>query len=188
MPLDYVALAVQGLITLCFAFVGSYIMWRLFGPKIVMNGIKGSAGEAIYDWLMTPQEHIEISKDKDGKEIKTKIEVTPLENIMVGAGQTMYKYFFSKEGVLARKKNQIQADMMTDLQDPSNPLASLAQAFPIAMAKAAKDGDYAGMFFQLIMPQLADQAGKFVANLSKKKDVTQSESGIYQIDRSGFKK
>lgn len=172
MPLDYVALAVQGLITLGFAFIGSYIMWRIFGPKIVMDGIKGSAGAAIYDWLMTPQEHIEVTKDKDGKEIKTKVEVTPLENIMVGAGQTMYKYFFSKEGVLARKKNQIQVDMMTDLQDPSNPLANLAQAFPIAMAKAAKDGDYAGMFFQLIMPQIAEGAGKWIANLKWKGENT----------------
>jgi len=163
--LDLFEVALEGLLTLLFAGIGSYFMWRLIGPRVVTNAIRAKMGPILLDWLTTPSlktgEKLKI-KDSKGKETEQDEILSPLELIMENAGNLVFQKLMGKIGGDERKKDAVQQDIIAGLANPASPFAGLLNSVnPKLLERALKDGDY--------VPIILEQLGPFAVKWLEKR-------------------
>lgn len=174
--IDLESVVLSGLVTLLFAAIGSYVMWKIAGPRVVVKAIQSRMGPILLDWLTTPSFSTgkkkrtlvtEAELDDDGKEIspaeyEMRDEIlAPLDLIMTRAGELMYQKFMGRLGGDARKRGAVQGDIIAGLSEPGNPFGSLLNGInPRLLERAMKDGDY----MPIILEQLGPLAKDFIAS------------------------
>jgi len=177
MTIDLVSISLQALMTVACAFVGSYIMWRVIGPRVVYQAIQARMGPILLDWLMKPsipsgrrRKNLvsEAVIDEDGKELSpAQYEIgdevlSPIETIITRAGDTLFSKVYGKMGGDVRRKQAIQGDIVEGLRDSQNPFGMLLNDInPMLLQRCIKDGDY--------IPILLEQFGPLAKELISKK-------------------
>lgn len=172
--IDLETILLSGVCTLIFAGIGSYVMWKIAGPRVVVKAIQTQMGPILLEWLTTPSFKTgkkkktlvqEAETDEEGKEIEpAQYEMadevlSPLDLIMSRAGDLVFQKFMGKLGGDARKRGAVQADIVAALGDSSSPLGSLLGSInPRLLERALKDGDYV----PIILEQLGPLAKQFL--------------------------
>jgi len=152
---------VQGLVTLLFAFIGSYIMWKIAGPRVVIKALQEKMGPILLNWFTTPIHNgaTKIVVNEEGEEEKVPITVSPMESMMTVAGETLYRKMLGKMGGDKRKVRAVQDDIVEGLSNPANPFASLLGGLnPRILERAIKDGDYTAIIIEQFAPVLRQWA------------------------------
>ncbi len=146
--------AIQGLFTALFAGLGSYILWRLVGPRIVVQAIQERMGPALHAWLTTPVPTGKMTKmstndgDVDVAEVKS-----PLDLIMISAGDSVYRRLMGRMGGDARKRGAVQDDIREGMLADGSPFGGLLnQINPRLLERAIKDGDYIPIILEQLGP------------------------------------
>src|SRR5512136_1110405 len=90
--IDVVSLVLQGLVTLLFAFVGSYVMWKVAGPRVVIRALQEKMGPILLNWFTTPipTGATKLVVNEEGEEESIPIQISPMETMMTVAGETLY--------------------------------------------------------------------------------------------------
>lgn len=174
--LDLLSVVVSGLLTLIFAAVGSFVMWKILGPRVVVKAIQGHMGPILVEWFMTPSISTgkkrkavdsEAEFDESGKEISpaTYKEIdevlSPLEMIISRAGEVMMTKIYGKLGGDARKRMAVQQDILAGLSSPGNAIGGMLNSInPALLNRALRDGDY----MPIILEQLGPLAKQFLEN------------------------
>lgn len=176
MAIDLVSISFQVFMTVLCAFVGSFVMWKIIGPRVVYEAIRARMGPILLDWLMTPS--IKTGKrkkmlkseavlDDDGKELSPAIYeigdevLSPIEHIISRAGDTLFCKVYGKLGGDVRKKQALQGDIIEGLQNQDSPFGLLLnQLNPRIIERAVKDGDYVPLLLEQFGPLLKEFAAK----------------------------
>lgn len=178
--IDLLSMFLQGLVTLVFAFIGSYVMWKVAGPRVVVTAIREQMGPILINWLMTPSigtGRKKKSTDEDGVESEADEVVAPIDLMMTRAGELVYQKLMGKLGGDVRKRQAVQGDIIDGLSVPGSPFGSLlSQVNPRLLERAMKDGDY----LPIILEQLGPLMSRYIENkLNKKGDTfTASPGGL----------
>lgn len=168
--MDLFEMVVQGLITLFFAGVGSYVMWKIAGPAVVVRAIQAKMGPILMEWLVNPGistgrkrkiQAVPAEFDDKGKEISPAVFedqdeiLSPLELIITKAGDTLFQKVYGKIGGDARKRQAVQNDIAVGLAEPGNPFGSLLAGInPRLLDRALRDGDYVPILIEQFGPLL----------------------------------
>jgi len=161
---DVISVVLSGIVTLLFAFLGSYIMWRWIGPRVVSNAIQDRLGPILQAWLVTPVPtgKMKTVVNADGEEESVEVAVSPLDQMMTSAGEILYRKMLGKIGGDRRKVGAVQDDITESLANPSSPLgALLGQVNPKLLERAIRDRDY--------VPIILDQFGPIITQWLEKK-------------------
>lgn len=164
-------MVLSGLVTLIFAFIGSYVMWKVIGPRVVTKAIQDRMGPILQNWLVTP---VPTGKFKEVINAEGEVEqvealISPVEQMMTIAGEVLYRKMLGKVGGDRRKVQAVQGDITESLANPSSPLgALLGQVNPRLLERAIKDGDY--------VPIILDQFGPLITQWLERK--LNSQGGI----------
>lgn len=176
--IDLLSMFLQGLVTLVFAFIGSYIMWKVAGPRVVVTAIREQMGPILINWLMTPS--IPTGKKKkmtadDNEEVEFDEVLAPIDLMMTRAGELVYQKLMGKLGGDVRKKQAVTNDIIEGMSMPGSPYASLLSSInPKLVERALKDGDY----MPIILEQLGPLVARYAENkLNKKGDTFTSSNG-----------
>jgi len=162
--LDVVTVVVQGLVTLLFAFIGSYVMWKIAGPRVVIRALQEKMGPILMNWFVTPipTGATKSVTNDEGEEEIVDVKVSPMEQMMTAAGETLYRKLLGKMGGDRRKVRAVQDDIVEGLGMPGNPLGSLLQGInPRLLDRALRDGDY--------VPILLEQFGPIIQRWAEQK-------------------
>jgi len=158
-------LVLEGLVTLFFAFMGSYVMWRIAGPKVLEKTLRARMGPILLEWFLTPSFETGKTKkikDEDGEETEVKEILSPLDLIIKNAGEIFYSKLMGKMGGDVRKREAIQGDIIAGLSNPVSPFAGILNSVnPRILERAIKDGDY--------VPIIMDQLGPIIYKWAEKK-------------------
>jgi len=155
---------VQGLVTLLFAFIGSYVMWKIAGPRVVIRALQEKMGPILLNWFTTPIPNgsTKTVVNEEGEEEKVPVTVSPMETMMSVAGETLYRKLLGKMGGDKRKVRAVQDDIVEGLGMPGNPFATLLNGInPRLLDRALKDGDY--------VPILLEQFGPIIQKWAEAK-------------------
>lgn len=166
-----------GLVTLLFAGLGSVLMWKLIGPRVVEGALRARLGPILVEWFTTPVyetgKKTKYVDEKTGKHVEKEEVISPLEMIISGASDVMQQKLYSKMGVDARKLQVAQGDIAEALLDPANPMAQMLGGLsPALLERAIKDGDYIPVILQMFGPQIKNIANTFI---TKKNNTTVSQ-------------
>lgn len=162
--IDAVSVVLSGLVTLIFAFIGSYVMWKVIGPRVVTKAIQDRLGPILQAWLVTPVPtgRTKVVINADGEEETVEQAVSPLDQMMTAAGEILYRKMLGKIGGDRRKVGAVQDDITESLANPSSPLgALLGQVNPKLLERAIRDRDY--------VPIILDQFGPVITQWLEKK-------------------
>jgi len=163
--MNLVELVLEGLVTLLFAFLGSYVMWKWIGPEVFEETLRARMGPILMGWFLTPQYEtgkMRKIKDDEGEESEVKEVLSPLALIIKDAGELLYAKLMGKMGGDARKRGAVQDDIVAGLANPASPFAGLLNSVnPRLLERALKDGDY--------VPIILDQLGPLISRFLEKK-------------------
>jgi hypothetical protein len=162
--IDVMTVVVQGLVTLLFAFVGSYVMWKIAGPRVVIKALQERMGPILMNWFITPIPNGATKSvvNEEGEEEIVPVQISPMDQMMTAAGETLYRKLLGKMGGDKRKVRAVQDDIVDGLAMPGNPLGSLLQGInPRLLERALKDGDY--------VPILLEQFGPIIQRWAEQK-------------------
>jgi len=150
---------VEGLFTLFFAALGSYVMWKVVGPKVVDSVISKKLGHALMNWFFTPIKTGKKKKTIDeetGEKTEVDEEASPLEIIVGSAGAILFAKMMGKMGGDARKREAIQGDIIAGLSNPASPFAGILNSVnPRILERAIKDGDYIPIILDQTWPLIS---------------------------------
>ncbi len=162
--IDLESVVATGLVTLCMSFIGSYIMWSLAGPRVVVRAIQSRMGPILMDWLTAPTYKTgkkRVVTDDEGGKTEVDEVLSPLQLIIINAGELMWQKMMGKMGGDARKRGAVQSDIVDGISSPGNPFGGLLnQINPRLLERAIKDGDYVPIILEQLGPLLKDWAAK----------------------------
>lgn len=162
--------------------VGTLVVWALIAPPVLQREVRKTILKmfkspdeetkaavedftalvlpAFWDWFLTADtgnkieimQTVEEKDEETGKIVKRqrKVEVsaTPYQALMRETGDYMVNMIRAYRGGAA-------SQLARDMQAPDSPMGQmLGMVSPMALKRAAKDGDYAGVLMEMMLPKL----------------------------------
>lgn len=167
--MNLIELVLEGIVTLLFAFLGSYLMWKWIGPKVLERTLRARMGPILIEWFLTPQYEtgkMKKIRDDEGEESEVKEILSPLDLIIKQSGDILYQKLMGKMGGDVRKRQAVQGDIIDGLSNPDSPFAGLLNSVnPRLLERAIRDGDYTPIILEQLGPLISRYLEKKVDNV-----------------------
>ena len=186
--IDVTALILTGVVAAVASFFGSFVMWKVIGPRVVSKGVGTSLGPAMLNWLFEPSvktgEKIKVKHEKqDGTIVDKEVDevLAPAEILALKMGNVIYRMTLSKMGVDGHKRAMVLGDIQAELANPDSPFSQFAGFLsPKARERALKDGDYVPILLDLLVssPQAQSMLGKVLNKLKAQSTPGAASTGL----------